>query len=561
MAFDPSQFKDPDGGAPMASPSQSGSSFNPQAFKDPDSVPPPPPMSATSAALEGLKSSIADTVLGATQAGIRMQQMNPFLAFGDRKGQIMGQAAGDTQHLKQVSDTSYEAAKAEHPIATQAGYLAGLVGQGLAVPSSRAESIGGKIGEAALQGADIGGLQYVQDNSGGSGIANMLMGGGIGAIAGGIAPAYNKVKEFVGGSPKLAAEEIGKHVAKADVSKAQNAMSAADRSGIHLTPGEATGNKVLQGEEGRINMTLGMQHGVEDVVNTRNTKVLSMAKQLTDDLVPEGKQAAASAVNKLYEKSYSAGIPKSVMDDLKQYPQFQDTMRSISKNLGPSAPKEGTVGYLDAAKRYLDGEMSKLKTGGGSKTLEYQALKDLKGKIVSAATDASPEYSKATSGAQKLIVQRKLEDKLAKVMDEYGDASPQAIRKAWFGNKVNSDKFFNDIQSVTDDPTVVQRAKDLQTILNRLGGSKYEKLLSKNTTEMAKQEVTKGEKNFVTLQLHKAVFGRRDKAVLDLISNPKWQDELNKLATSKMSDQELGTKFINLMGRLTNVSATSSNEN
>ena len=568
MAFDPSTFKMPGAQPQPDQPQQQGGGFNPQTFKFPGAapaaaeavIPPPPKMSATKAALTGMMASLSDTATGIAQAALRTPMARMGTSLADSSGNLpdqLNQRVGDVKH---ATDEAYYAAKAEHPVAAMGGYAGGVIGQGMALPGGQATKFWGKVGEGALTGSNIGGVQYNEGNDAGVATANQILGGMVGAGVAGTVGAAKGVSNYL--SPKhTVVSGIGDDLSRTNADTVAKTMAASKRTGIHLTPGEATGSQALANREGAVTMNPATQQLVERTVDSRQAATLANAKKVIDSVVPEGKSTLSKAVDNLYKKVENVTIKDKVgLESLKEYPIYGKISNKIVSELGPKAPKPGTVGYLDTVKKYLDDEISSaIKSGKSASGGEVGALQSLKSKIVGLGDAASPEYSLARKGAQRLIVQNKIQQKLDKVLNSQGEATPKQINKAFFGSLKKTEELISELESVGVDKKAIQQVTDLATVLNKIDSGNYKDLLKRSTDYVSQYEVTQGGAGLAKIQLFKRLFGRRDAAIVDLISNPNWADELSKMANSK-NNEAIFSRLSETVGRISAARAAATSE-
>jgi hypothetical protein len=544
MPFDPNTFKDPD------SLPHNATKFNPATFKSPEQaqaekeqakVQELASISPTKAALQGMMTAITNQAAGIGQ-----------VAFPN-----MPQVADLAEKVNTDSEQRYATAKEAHRNYAMGGYAVGAIAPGLLIPGGQATSAMGKIGEAAAMGAGIGNTQYVEDNDPGQRLVNTGIGGAVGGSVAAV-PVAGKgvINWFTGGSSKVA-DDVAAQVAKAEPAVLSEAQEAARRTGIHLTPGETTANPTMLADEARLKVTDKGRDIVSGIVGKRQKQIQSLAAGIPKSLIPEGKEAAGEAVNKLYKAAGKEVIPKTRLAELEQYPRFMKIRKSIASDFGPDAPKPGTIAELQEVKVQLDGKINALIKSGD--TGEAKALENLRSKLIAMADEVSPTYSKARIQAQRLIIQRTLEDKLAASMNESGKITSSAIRKAWFGTEENSKAFFSDLIRAGADAQTIQRAKDLQTVLSRLGQSKFASLATKKASGSAARAATKIQTATVNPSSMQDIFGQHDKAMIELISNPKWGEELSKIVGVKASAEQTAEKLFNLVGRASAKGATQNN--
>jgi len=544
MAFDPNTYKSPDS-LPV-----NASKFDPATFKSPEQaqaeqqqakVQELAAMSPTKAALQGMISAIADQAAGIAQVGMPQFPQTKDIAA----------------NVKHDSDARYAQAKEAHPVAAMGGYGIGAIAPALVMPGGTATSAMGKIGQAAGMGAAIGNTQYVEGNDPAQRLGNTAIGGTIGAATASVPVISSGVKNWVTGGSGKVANDVAAQVAKAEPAVINEAQGAVSRTGIHLTPGETTANPTMLADEARLKVTDKGRDLVSGIVSKRKKQIQELAEGIPRSLIPEGKEAAGEAVNKLYKAAGREVVPKTKLTELEQYPIFLKIRKAIASDFGPDAPKQGTIAELQEVKVQLDGKINSLVQAGD--TGEAKAVENLRSKLINMADEVSPTYSKARTQAQRLIIQKTLEDKLAASANESGKVTSSAIRKAWFGTKENSESFFKDLTRAGADEKTIQRAKDLQTVLSRIGQSKFASLSTKKARGSAATAATKIQTATVNPSNMQDIFGMHDKAMIELISNPKWGEELSKIVGVKASAEQTAEKLFNLVGRASAKGATQNN--
>ena len=307
MEFDPTSFVDPETTAAL------DEKFNPETFQDPEilqqkaqeeKIKELAKISPTRAALQGLLSGLADQALGVAQQATRspMAQMGLGVAGKDNSQQL--QQVGE---MKASSDAAYGQAKEAHPLAAMLGYGAGMLGPTAALPSTMAGSLGAQVGKGALVGADLAGSQYGAE--GGSMIG--------GAVAGAAVPlagaAVLGAKGWITGNASKVPEEVAAGLSKVSPDTMSEGLGASQRTGVHLTPGEVAGNLGQLGDEARLKVSPAGRELAEKTIAGRQQKIKELTEGIPKALVPEGKEKAAAAINKMYKEAGVVNISNCII--------------------------------------------------------------------------------------------------------------------------------------------------------------------------------------------------------------------------------------------------------
>lgn len=313
-------------------------------------------------------------------------------------------------------------------------------------------------------------------------------------------------------------------------------LGAASRLGLdYLTPAEASGNPFVGGQQGTLGKT---DEGARMLYERGEKRVLSEKKSIDKllDTVYHG-ETLDPYTKDLYKQSYSKKLPDEALDSfndnevvkravrmVENKPAFKESLKGVSRD---------SVAYWDHVKQALDDMAEK------APSKEAKIITGVKKDILGVMDDSAPEYNQARQLAERQINRRKIEDKLNEAQ----------YRGTDFYNKIiKNDKLFNSLMhSFRNVPQAQQQLKDMRLVFRDLINPPTVRTaagLSKTSMNQERSDF----QQLATRIKNKLTGGKFDKAAIELITNPKWSDELNKI--NELSDfEKKSSKFMDLLGR------------
>lgn len=356
----------------------------------------------------------------------------------------------------------------------------------------------------------------------------------LGAVAGG-------TTGLIGASPsKLAKETMLEGVEKTPY---QEKLAAANRLGLkYLTPAEASGNPFVAAQQGAAGKTkegsqLLYNQGIERLNSERKS-----INNLFNDIY--NKKELDPKVKELYRQAYQKEVPQEFVDNLKNNEVFNTAVdRVLNKPAYQESLKdvpENSIAYLDHVKQAIDDMIER------APKKEARLLKQTRTKLVDQMDEISPEYKQARSFAERGILRSKLENSL----------NDKDIRGTNFYNKIlKNDKTFNKTRyALRNAPEAQKQLDDMRTIFGDLINPPTVRTaagLANTGMRQNRNSLT----DFATTIKNKLTGDRYDKAAVELITNPKWADELHRV-TQIGNKRKAAAKFIDLLGRATALSTS-----
>lgn len=328
----------------------------------------------------------------------------------------------------------------------------------------------------------------------------------------------------------------------------QEPLEAAKRLGLtYITPAEASANPFVGGTQGNIGKTekgaqLLYEKGKERAESEENA-----IENLFSNIFPK---SAESKINELYKSAESIKIPKEELDKLKDNEIFKTALSRVRKEPVYKEKLKGvpenSVQYLNQVKEAMDDMIEK------APRKEAGIIRETKNKMLQTLDSASPAYKEGRQLAERGIVRREIEDLFNK-KDEIGSN----LFKTLLSNKKDYRELqdrFRRLEKTSNTPEQVrsmknaqQQLEDMRLIFGRLINvptAKTAEALSRGSMSKPRASITKMLEYWQELMSG----GKYDKAAVELITNPKWADELDKVSEITKKDKLVGA-FHNLLGK------------
>lgn len=367
---------------------------------------------STPDALQGFNTNVERLVQGLMQLGLKNNK-----AF---------------QEVAKKREEDYQASLENSPIAAQFGGLIGSVAPTLPFGGAasnilarllpNAPKLATAVGGQAIAGTASGAGQYV--NEGESRAQNAAVGGSLGAafpLAGkAFSKAWDPLSKAVGkamGNKDLVAKDIVKQMLPEDLNQAFSNKMAANRLGVNITPGEASGSPILAEWESKLGTSLrgqkellkykrGRQAKEKDAVNKLLERVSPSKKiasedfrKTAQDIISKKKEARKQKAEPFYKASESKEISPNTLNSLLKNKTIEKSFNKVLKDEDYAAALEGfkptTIKTLDLVKKHMGDRIAKNLRGGNKHRAGL--ITDAQKSLVSAMDKKSKEYQKARS--------------------------------------------------------------------------------------------------------------------------------------------------------------------
>lgn len=404
----------------------------------------------------------------------------------------------------------------------KAGEIVGEAAPFTLVPGGTAGKLATRIATGAAAGAGIG---YLSDNT----LLGGIIGGGIPALLGGAKGLLSTIFPGKGKVLSNIQSEIGR---QGNAKSIQKTLDAAKRLDVNLSPGEATGSKILKSEEqGATFLRRNLRQKLADVVDKRSQILESKTQKVIQDVVPEGRAAAKLKAAQIREQVDKVLIPKESLKKLQQNPIINDALTKASKSseYRPDLNKLNTVGRFRAVKKVLEAQENAARTArdfGAAKNIS-----DARKQLVNTLDDVAPAYKESRQISQRLAIQDTFYSEVDKIAVKMGEESPtlsQVANKLW-GTTKKKTEFLRAISQAGGD---VQQAKDMMRILKAVEKSPLDAVVAKQTGMKAIKGAGQGIIEVGLELTNRMRKGWYNKALLNTMLDPKWATEVSKMASN-----------------------------
>ena len=384
-----------------------------------------------------------------------------------------------------------------------------------AIPGGATGGLLRRVATGAAGGAVAG---YVNDNT----LLGTVLGGGVPGLLG----AIKGIKGWLFPSKTQAAQEVVGEIARTGQKQTEEVLSAAQRTGVKVTPAEATGSPILATMEKGARVSKAKQAEIASTLEARSQILNQKTKQLVTDMVPEGDEVAAALSNKLYKEVDATALPPPIMDRLKQNPIIKKALSIIKKDPAyrVDLQKPGTVGELraanDAIADLIKGAAPKAKTN----------LIDARVKLTKELDAIAPQYAQARAIQQRIILKDKTIKQLDKITKLSGknEATLDQTARALWGTPTKQKSFLEAVQVSGGN---VQQAKDVIRLISATSKSPLKMLAGKKPAGMpltGAREISA----MIMNTIGKVRTGLYNKGLVNLMLDPKWSQEVARAAAN-----------------------------
>ena len=325
----------------------------------------------------------------------------------------------------------------------------------------------------------------------------------------------------------------------------QEAVDAGSRLGVRITPAEASANQVILTREAGAFSGLNPEKALvaQDIRMQRDSELAGVVGSFIKNIVPEGKEVAKATLTSLYKKAFDVTMKPKFLQNLEDNPIFKAAKKSLmadpAKALNFTSLREGSLGQVEMVRREISSKAHAATTS--IDTLERQkagALRSVNSLIKGALKKSSDEYALALPIAQRQIAQKRILDRLAEIKTK-GVPEGTSIYNA------TPDQFYDAILATPQQRTELARQlkdvggssqaiDDLAFILARLKNTPFKALNAAEQGAVAQSgSFGFGKLGVVAANTISYMRGRHNQAMLDIVTNGKWQNSLIKVKKIK----------------------------
>jgi len=445
-------------------------------------------------------------------------------------------------------------------------YAKSIVGQALPVAAFEATQAPENAKEAAIESAK--GVAPFAALSQAVGSANpYLRLGGRAALAGaGALTGYHGAKAL--GADSVPADALGaalgsalglaginpKISARQDLLKGihgtdyKSNLEAANRLGLsYLTPAEASKNPfagALQGDVGRTEKgAKALYEAGQKRLQSEEGAIGKLMGNIYNPTIHD------EQLSQLYKKSYNAQAHPLNMEEFKDNEVVKHAEKVVQRNPAfkeslKNVPKD-SLEYWDNIKRALDDMGSKAERAGENS--EARILNKTKNAVINKLDEASPFYKDARALAERQKARQSIEDVFNKK-----EMIGTNLYSGLLNNKSKFNKLYHHLRNV---PEAQQQLKDMRQIF----GDLINPPSVRTAAALSRSNINKERNTFHALATkfkNALTKGKYDSAAVELITNPKWQEELSKINELTGLEKKLQKTF-QLLGKANAIRKTS----
>jgi hypothetical protein len=318
-------------------------------------------------------------------------------------------------------------------------------------------------------------------------------------------------------------------------------LAASERLGLdYLTPAEASANPYLGAMQGNIGKT---ESGSKALYEAGTKRIQSEEKAI-DKLLDTvfNKEKHSPEVTRLYKESSNTPIPTNALEEIKNNEIYMQAKKNME---GKTAYKEAlkdipqdSIAYQDLVNRSL-GDMIESAVKSGNKN-EARLMKQVQTKLVNELDTIEPKFKQARSLAER----EKARGTIEKAFNSRSMIGTNLFRA--LQNKKNFNELMHHLRNV---PEAQTQLKDMKLVFGDLINPPTVRTAA-GTTKAGMNQERNTKKAYAEMIKQVLSFGKNDKSMVDLITNPKWEEELKKINELSGYEKKLiaGTR---LLGRVT----------
>ncbi len=363
--------------------------------------------------------------------------------------------------------------------------------------------------------------------------AKQLPGGDYSAIPAGLGAAY---LGFKGGPASQFQKELKGGLAGTEY---KPALEAAERLNLsYLSPAESSGSPFLGAQQGNIGRT---SEGAKTLYKKGQERLDSEGQSIRGllDTVFDKKESK-DLMRSLYKESYAQKVPEGLAEKMGQNdiikraksivegnPVFKQELKGVDKN---------SLEYWDLVKRGLDDMVSRTKSKASGN--EARIIKNTRKDLLKELDKIGP-YKEARGLAER--------EKVREGIEKAFNKKPMSGLNMY---KVLEDKSrFEKIQKgLRDVPEAQARLNDMRLVFKNL----ITVPTARTASALEKTSMTKPRNDVgsMAIALKEALTaGKFDKGAVELLTNPKWSHELERLSKNATPTEKNISKFIDLLGK------------
>ncbi len=312
-------------------------------------------------------------------------------------------------------------------------------------------------------------------------------------------------------------------------------LDAAKRLDLpYITPAEASGNPYVGAAQGNIGKTKKGSQVLYEKGEERSAGEKKSINKLFDTVFT--KKEMEPEVEALYKKAYQKTVPQDSLQSIQDNEVFKRAQRIVQnkpafKESLKGVP-ENSVAYLDHVKQAMDDMIEK------APRKEGRIMQRTREDLLKMTDHAAPEYGKARELAKREITRRELE----KVFNK------KPMTGSNFSKYLEDQKQFSGLMKKLENvPEAQSQLRDMKMVFKNLINiptAKSAEALSRTSMSKDRSDVQALMSRFKEMLSG----GKFDKYAVELITNPKWAEELQNL--KKVSNPEkLFSEVFDLVGK------------
>mgnify|MGYP003630231165 FL=1 len=324
----------------------------------------------------------------------------------------------------------------------------------------------------------------------------------------------------------------------------KEAIDSADRLGIKLTPAEATANQVILTREATALGGLNEERSLKalELKIQRDRELADTIGDFVEGILPEGREVAKSTLNTLYDRAFKTRMSTPFLERLEKNGIYKAAEESLlsdpAKAANFSSLEKGSLGQVEMIRREISNKAHAAATSiDSTQRQKASALRSVNKGIKQALRNADEAYAEALPIAQRQIAQKRIMEELSKVptkASQKGTSIYNATPNQFYDTILSTPEKRNELsRQLKEVGGSSQAIDDLSFILARIKNTPFNALKAKGSDGINVATMGMGKEGIAIFNTIGFIKGRHNQAMLDVVTDGKWQNSLKKVRKIK----------------------------
>lgn len=321
-------------------------------------------------------------------------------------------------------------------------------------------------------------------------------------------------------------------------------VEAAERLGVRITPAEASASPVLKSREARaishLNQDKTLQVG--RIKTERDRELARSVDSFVTSIIPEGRKAVRNQLDRLYVKAFKVRMSPKFIERVEANEIYSSAKKNMLKD--PAIKQlynelgEGSLGQVEMVRREISKQAHSSAISVDSvQRNKARPLQSINKMLKGALKSSSVEFERALPIAQRQIAQKRILDDLSKIKTKATEegtsvynATPIQFYDAILSTPAQRKELKRQLKEVGGS---AQAIDDLSVVLSSIKETPFKALNVSSDKGFGMATGGFGKEGVVVHNTTSFLRGRHNLAMVEVITNGKWQNSLTKVKAIK----------------------------